>query len=163
MRTHIHNWKIYLDTCCLSRLHDIATDLRIQREVAAVEMILDYCSTGQWLWIGSEILVFEVNNTQNQSKHLQTQSRLTYVRQSVLVNLAEILRGKYLESLGFKQADALHLACAESSKVDVFLTTDNGILRRAKRFSSQLHVSVENPYEWLQEMIRDEYPEKNRQ
>lgn len=163
MSTQIHNLKIYLDTCCLSRLNDNPTHAQIQQEAAAVETILDYCSIGQWFWIGSEVLVFEVNNTQDQSKRLQIQSRLTYVRQSVLVNLGEILRGKYLESFGFKQADALHLACAESSKVDVFLTTDNGILRRARRFSSQLQVSVENPYEWLQEIIRDEYPEKNRQ
>ena len=150
--------KIYLDTCCLSRLHDIATDVRIQREAASVETILDYCSTGQWFWIGSEVLVFEVNNTKNQSKLLQIQSRLNYVHQNVLVNLREILRTKHLESLGFKQADALHLACAESSNVDVFLTTDNGILRRAERFGSQLQVSVENPYEWLQEMTSDEHP-----
>lgn len=163
MSTQIHNLKIYLDTCCLSRLNDNPTHAQIQQEAAAVETILDYCSIGQWFWIGSEVLVFEVNNTQDQSKRLQIQSRLTYVHQSVLVNLAEILRGKYLESLGFKQADALHLACAESGNVDVFLTTDNGILRRAERFSSQLQVSVENPYEWLQEMISDEYPEKNRQ
>ena len=102
--------------------------------------------------------MFEVNNTKNQSKLLQIQSRLNYVHQNVLVNLREILRTKHLESLGFKQADALHLACAESSNVDVFLTTDNGILRRAERFGSQLQVSVENPYEWLQEMTSDEHP-----
>lgn len=164
MSTQIHNLKIYFDTCCLSRLNDNPTHAQIQQEAAAVETILDYCSMGQWFWIGSEVLVFEVNNTQNQSKRLQIQSRLNYVRQNVLVNfLMEILRARHLESLGFKQADALHLACAESSNVDVFLTTDNGILRRAERFSSQIQVSVENPYEWLQEIIRDEYPEKNRQ
>ena len=158
MSSQIHNLKIYLDTCCLSRLNDNPTHAQIQQEAAAVETILDYCSIGQWLWVGSEVLVLEVNNTQNQSKRLQIQSRLNYVHQNALVNLREILRAKYLDSLGFKQADALHLACAESSNVDVFLTTDNGILRRAKRFSSQLQVSVENPYEWLQEMTRDEHP-----
>ena len=158
MSSQIHNLKIYLDTCCLSRLNDNPTHAQIQQEAAAVETILDYCSIGQWFWVGSEVLVLEVNNTQNQSKRLQIQSRLNYVHQNALVNLREILRAKYLDSLGFKQADALHLACAESSNVDVFLTTDNGILRRAKRFSSQLQVSVENPYEWLQEMTRDEHP-----
>ena len=158
MSTPTHNLKIYLDTCCLSRLNDNPTHTQIQQEAAAVETILDYFFIGQWFWIGSEVLVFEVNNTQDQSKRLQIQSRLNYVHQNVLVNSREILRAKYLDSLGFKQADALHLACAESSNVDVFLTTDNGILRRAERFSSQLQVSVENPYEWLQEMTRDEHP-----
>ena len=158
MSTQTHNLKIYLDTCCLSRLNDNPTHTQIQQEAVAVETILDYFFIGQWFWIGSEVLVFEVNNTQDQSKRLQIQSRLNYVHQNILVNSREILRAKYLDSLGFKQADALHLACAENSNVDVFLTTDNGILRRAERFSSQLQVSVENPYEWLQEMTRDEHP-----
>lgn len=162
MKTPFYNWKIYLDTCCLSRPDDIATNVQIQREAEAVETIIDYCATGQCLWIGSEILTFEVNNTQNQNKRDQLQSRLNYVYQNIIVNLEETLKAKYFESLGFKQADALHLACAESGNVDVFLTTDNGILRRAKRFNSQLQVSVENPYEWLQEIIRDENPKKNR-
>ena len=164
MKTLLHNWKIYLDTCCLSRLDDIATSVRIQREAEAVETIIDYCSTRQWLWFGSAVLTFEVNNTQNRHKREQIQSHLSYVYQNVIINLAETSKAKYFESLGFKQADALHLACAESGDVDVFLTTDDGILKRAKRFGSQLQVRVENPYEWLQEMTKDENPEKkNRQ
>jgi len=150
--------KIYLDTCCLSRLDDIATSVRIQREAEAVETILNYCSTRQWLWFGSAVLAFEVNNTQNQRKRDQIQSHLSYVYQNVIIDLAATSKAKYFESLGFKQGDALHLACAESSDVDIFLTTDDGILKRAKRFGSQLQVRVANPYEWLQEVIRDENP-----
>ena len=146
--------KIYLDTCCLSRLDDIATSVRIQREAEAVETILNYCSTR----FGSAVLAFEVNNTQNQPKRDQIQSHLSYVYQNIIINLAETSKAKYFESLGFKPADALHLACAESANVDVFLTTDDGILKRAERFGSQLHVRVANPHEWLQEMTKDENP-----
>ena len=53
--------------------------------------------------------------------------------------------------------DALHIACAESGNVDIFLTTDDGILRRAKRNSSNLYVQVENPYVWLQTGEENEY------
>lgn len=158
MKTYIHNLKIYLDTCCLSRLDDIATDVRIQREAEAVETIIDYCSTGQWLWIGSEVLTFEVNNTPDPSKRLKVKMRLNHLHQKVWVGPIENSRGLQLEALGFKWFDALHLACAESGNVDIFLTTDNGILRRARRFNSQLRVRVENPYEWLQEITRDEHP-----
>ena len=158
MKTPFYNWKIYLDTCCLSRLDDIATDARIQREALAIERILDYCSTGEWLWVGSEVLTFEVNNTPDPSKRFKVKLRLSYLHQKVRVGPIENSRGLQLEALGFKWFDALHLACAESDNVDVFLTTDNGILRRAGRFSSQLRVPVENPYEWLQEITRDEHP-----
>ena len=163
MRILSSNLKIYLDTCCLSRLDDDATHTRIQREAAAIETILNYCYRGQWLWIGSEILTLEVNNTQNQSKRFQAQSRLSYVYQNVFFTLWETSRAKYLESLGFKQADALHLACAESSNVDVFLTTDDRLIRLAKRLGFELSIRVDNPHEWLQEMSKNEYSENDRQ
>lgn len=162
MRTLSSNLKIYLDTCCLSRLDDDTTHARIQQEATAVETILEYCYRGQWLWIGSEVLTFEVNNISNPSKHFKVQLRLSHLHQRVWVGPIENSRGLQLEALGFKWFDALHLACAESGEADIFLTTDDGILRRAKHFSLQLRVRVENPYEWLQEMARNEHPENNR-
>jgi predicted nucleic acid-binding protein len=59
--------------------------------------------------------------------------------------------------LGFKELDALHIACAESGDSDIFLTTDDDLLRRAKRNSVQLCVRVENPYTWLQEIGQNEH------
>ena len=94
------------------------------------------------------------------SKRFNVKLRLSHLYQTVTVGSTENSRGLQLEILGFKWFDALHLACAESANVDVFLTTDDGILKRAERFSSQLHVRVANPYEWLQEIIRDENPQK---
>lgn len=163
MRTHTQKWKIYLDTCCLSRLDDNPTHDRIQLEANAVKTILNYFLIEQWLWIGSEVLTLEINNTQDQSKRLQAQSRLSYVHQNVFLSLRETSRAKHLESLGFKRMDALHLACAESSNVDVFLTTDDRLIRLAKRFGSEISIRVNNPYEWLQEMIRDEKHKQNGQ
>ncbi|MDE0399998.1 MAG: hypothetical protein OXL96_19560 [Candidatus Poribacteria bacterium] len=58
-----------------------------------------------------------------------------------------------MEALGFKEYDALHIACAESGEADVFLTVDDAVVRRAKSLQSQLHVRVENPHIWLQEHI----------
>ena len=157
MRIPLYNWKIYLDTCCLSRLDDDVTHARIQQEATAIETILNHCYTEQWLWIGSEILAVEVNNTQNQSKRLQAQSRLNRVHQNVFLNLRETSRAKHLESLGFKRADALHLACAESGNTDLLLTTDDQMLRKARSISSQLRIRVENPLTWLQEVTENEY------
>ena len=57
---------------------------------------------------------------------------------------------KVLEKI--KERDALHLACAESDEVNVFLTTDDRLLRRAKRYQNRLRIHVENPYTWLQEI-----------
>jgi predicted nucleic acid-binding protein len=36
--------------------------------------------------------------------------------------------------LGFKLYDALHLAFAQSASVDIFLTTDDRLLRKARQY-----------------------------
>ena len=49
--------------------------------------------------------------------------------------------------------------CAESGRADILLTTDDRMLRRAKRFRLQLRVRVENPYTWLEEINKHEHTE----
>lgn len=41
------------------------------------------------------------------------------------------------------------IACAESGAADVFLTTDDKLLRRAIRLAEQLRIPVANPLNWL--------------
>ena len=51
-----------------------------------------------------------------------------------------------------KQWDALHLACAESGQADIFLTTDDKLLRLSQRIANKLQVRVDNPLSWLTEV-----------
>ena len=146
---YIHNLKIYLDTCCLSRSFNDQTQARIRRETETIEIILKNFSTGDWHWIASEVLTFEVGNNRDVSQRIQMESQIAGATINVSISETERTRGRVLEKLGFKWLDALHLACAEKGNADVFLTTDDRLLRRAKRISSKLHVRVENPHEWL--------------
>ena len=150
MKTPFYNWKIYLDTCCLSRPFNDQTQTRIRRENEAIEKILKNFSTGDWSWIVSGALTLEVDNNRDVRQRDEMKSQITDAYVNVLISEIEIARGRDIEKLGFKRLDALHLACAESGNADVFLTTDDRLLRRAKRLSSKLYVRVENPYEWLQ-------------
>ena len=59
-------------------------------------------------------------------------------------------RALELERLGFAGIDALHLACAESAKADVFITTDDQLQRVANRHRDFLRVRVANPLTWIQ-------------
>ncbi len=142
--------KIYLDTCCVGRPLDDQTQDRIHRETEAVETIVSYFSLGQLRWISSEVLAIEVANNPNLKKREAINDRLNFTDETVLVGTMERTRAAYLESLGFKLFDALHIACAESGGADVLLTTDDRMLRLAKRHTAQLQVRVENPYTWLQ-------------
>ena len=162
MKTPFYNWKIYLDTCCLSRPFNDQTQLRIRRETEAIEKIFDAFITGDWHWVVSEVLTTEVNNNPNWIQRSRIKSQINIAHQKISIGTIENLRGKQLETLGFKWFDALHLACAESGKADIFLTTDDRLLRKAKRFSSDLRARVENPYTWLQEVNSSEHPKDDR-
>ena len=39
------------------------------------------------------------------------------------------------------------------AKADVYLSTDDRLLKLAKRMSKRLKIRVENPLEWVEEMI----------
>ena len=156
MQIQFPPWKIYLDTCCVGRSLDDQTQDRIQRETEAVETIVSYFSLDQLRWISSEVLAIEAANNPNLKKREAINDRLNFTDETVLVGTIERTRATYLESLGFKLFDALHIACAESGGADVLLTTDDKLLNRATRFRSRLHVRVENPYTWLQEVNENE-------
>ena len=150
MKTPFYNWKIYLDTCCLSRPFNDQTQDRIRRETEAIEKILKNFGKGDWHWTVSGALSFEVDNNRDVSQRIEMKSQMDKAYINVPISEIERTRGRDLEKLGFKRSDALHLACAESGNADIFLTTDDRLLRRAKRLNSKLYVRVENPYEWLQ-------------
>ena len=145
--------KIYLDSCCVSRPYDNQTQNRIKSETAAIMQIIARFWNGEWQAITSKVLQFEINRISDLTKRSFVKALFTSIPQTVFVSVggSEIFRGRQLEALGFKESDALHIACAETAKADVFLTTDDAVIRRAKRLRSQLRVEVENPDTWLQE------------
>ena len=152
MQIQFPPWKIYLDTCCVGRSLDDQTQDRIHRETEAVETIVSYFFLGQLYWVSSEVLAIEAANNPNLKKREAINDRLNFTDEIVLVGTMERTRAAYLEFLGFKLFDALHIACAESGGADVLLTTDDRMVRLAKRHSTQLQVPVENPHTWLQEI-----------
>lgn len=144
--------KIYLDTCCLNRLSDRQIQERIRQETEAVNIMLSNFRTKRWHWISSSILQLEINQNPDLDQRVSLTTLLQLGHQIVFAGGEEILRGEELEGLGFKKLDALHIACAESGNADILLTTDDRMLRCAKRYRAQLRVRVENPYTWLQEI-----------
>lgn len=144
--------KIYLDNCCLSRLSDPPSQTRLIAEIKAIRQIMIHILRSQWYWISSTVLVDEVEQNPDLEKRIQAKTWVSLAHQSISVGVSEISRGKQLEELGFKEYDALHIACAESGKVDIFLTTDDRLLRKAKRYQSRLYIQVDNPVTWLEEV-----------
>ncbi len=144
---------IYLDVCCLNRPFDDQRQERIRLEAEAVLLILGRCEAGAWQWVSSAVVEEEVNNTPSRERRSRVRNMLSGAYHTVALADTAIARAQELKAMGFRIYDALHLACAEQATVDVFLTTDDRVLRIATRHTAQLKVRVANPLEWLLEVI----------
>jgi predicted nucleic acid-binding protein len=71
----------------------------------------------------------------------------------VKVHKCAYIRAKEIQQLGIKTYDALHIACAEQVKADGFLSTDDRLIRAAKRSMEMINIEVENPLLWLQKVV----------
>lgn len=145
---------VYLDVCCLNRPFDEQSQARVRLEAEAVTIILGIIDEGEWVWMSSEAVDFEIEQNPNAEHRAAVRLLLTSVSYFQLIGLDEATRARQLEGLGFRALDALHLACAESGGTDVFLTTDDKLLNLAARVSTQLRVQVANPLKWLGEVKR---------
>lgn len=146
--------KVYLDACCVNRPFDDQKQERIRLEAEAVLLILKRLQQGQVEWIGSSVLNFEVVRTPDPERRRRVLALVDFATLHVTAETPDFSRARELHRAGFKAFDALHLACAEKAGCNVFLTTDDQLLRSAARNTTQLRVRVLNPTDWLKEAPR---------
>lgn len=108
---------------------------------------------GRAIWVSSAVLDVEISRNPDPERRYDAAALLAYANEVIVPVPADAARASALEDVGFGAFDALHLACAERGDVDVFLTTDDGLLRRARRHSPLLRIRVENPVSWSQEVV----------
>ena len=143
---------IYLDACCLNRPFDDQSQPRVHLEAEAVLIILARFKSNEFEWLSSTVLELEIDQTTEPTRKARIKLLMSAAHRTVLVQAEEEKRGKELSALGIPAIDALHIACAESGGADVFLTTDDRLLRQATRLATQLRVRVENPLTWAKEL-----------
>jgi hypothetical protein len=145
------SFRLYLDVCCLNRPFDDQSQHRIRLESEAVLSILGRIGAGEFEWSASAVMDLEIGQTADPDRRQRVRLLMGTVGRKILVGDTETARAQHLEGRGFQSFDALHLACAESAAVDIFLTTDDRLLRAATRSAGELHLRVENPLRWVQE------------
>ena len=146
--------KIYLDACCLNRPFDDQSQPRVRLETEAISLILEKLHEREWIWIGSEILLYEISQNRDLERRQRVQLFASQAHQVIETNDQILRDAEKLEELGFDPYDAVHLASAENAKVDVFLTTDDKIVKIASRNKKLLPFLVENPVKWLEEVLK---------
>lgn len=146
-------YRIYLDVCCLNRVFDEQTQNRIYLETQAIITILNQCQLGIWKLISSDVLDAELSQIRDLERLKNVKKILSVAKIKVLSNLDQKKRTTQLQKLGFSSYDAAHLASAEKSQADIFLTTDDRLLKKALKCSQLLNINVNNPVQWLLEVI----------
>src|SRR3990172_3402906 len=146
--------KIYLDACCLNRPFDDQRQPRVRFEAEAISLILQKLHQHEWEWVGSEVLVYALDQTVDIERRERLLLLAAQSHHMVEINEEILKRAEKLEASGFDSYDAIHLASAEQAKVDVFLTTDDGVQKTANRDKAVFSFVVANPVRWLEEVLK---------
>ena len=136
----------------MNRLTDDQSQARVRNEAEAVEGILRLVCEGRATWVSSTALEIEISRNPDADRRHDVAALLAFSNEVVVPRPRSAKRAGFLQKLGFGGFDALHLASAEHGRADVFLTTDDGLLRRAARYSSELRIRVQNPVSWYREV-----------
>ncbi len=140
---------IYLDVCCLNRPFDDWQQDRIRLEGQAILDIFNRFYSGEWKLVSSETIEAELKRMVNLDKLNRIRELLQVTENKVILTQQIDKRSQEIENLGFGLYDSFHIACAESAKVDVLLTTDDRLLKKAINYNHLLKVKLDNPVTWL--------------
>jgi hypothetical protein len=145
--------RVYLDNCVINRPFDDQSQERIRLETEAIILLPSRLERKEWTWLGSQAVVIEIDKMPDADQRLRLKRVIEFISLTIGIGEKELERAGEFQKLGFAGLNAVHLACAESGKVDVFLTTDDRLLKLSKRLAKKLHIKVENPLDWMKEMI----------
>ncbi len=145
--------RVYLDLCCLKRPFDLQEQPIVRLQTEAVLSILTLPSDTVEL-LHSQALLLENSLNTNQARR---EAVAFWLSEAVPIPLNEKDLSARIDELiakGFKNFDAFHLASAELSGADAFLTVDARILRLASRISAELQVPVMDPVHFIEEIYK---------
>jgi predicted nucleic acid-binding protein len=146
--------RIYLDNCCYNRPFDDLSQDRVYLEAEAVMTIISHCERGDWTLVTSGVVEYEASRISDSDKLESVRELCAVASERVVLTDEAVSRADYFRQNGLCNFDSLHLAVAETNHVDVFLTTDDRLLRAAQRLG--LKIKVTNPVTWLMEVLNDE-------
>lgn len=141
--------KIYLDNCCFNRPFDDQLQLRIRLEAEAKLQIQTDVRSGIHELIWSYVLDYENSKNPFQERRESIAAWRNYAS-GVITGIPDVLEiAQALQESKVKKLDALHLACAMYAKAEFFLTTDDGIIKKA---ASVQNLRVIDPIAFIKEM-----------
>ena len=137
--------KVYLDNSALNRPFDDQSFPIIRLETLAVIFILEFIESGDIKMVNSSVIEYE--NSKNPFLERKNWVLSCLLKAKVYQKLNEKIktRAQGIEKFGIAAIDSLHLATAEVSTADYFITCDNEIIKRYKGF-----LRVNNPVDFIE-------------
>jgi predicted nucleic acid-binding protein len=141
--------RIYLDNCCFNGPFDDQSQLRIRLEAEAKLKIQEDITKGVHELVWSYILDYENNRNPFQERKRQISKWRNYAKDDIEESRELIEMANRVLTRGTKKMDALHIACAMMSNADYFLTTDDGIIKKANLIQE---IKITDPIGFIKEM-----------
>lgn len=123
--------KIYLDVCCFNRPFDDQSQLRIRLESEAKLNIQENIRAGIYELVWSYLMDYENKKNPFEERKKQISIWRHYAKDDVEETSELIESAKNIFSKSAKKMDSLHIASAIMANSDFFLTTDDGVLKKA--------------------------------
>jgi len=143
-----------MDVCCLNRPFDSLSQDRVYLEAEAVLSIISHCERGEWTLVASGMIDYELSKLFDADRFEQVQALYAAAGERITLTEQAEKRAAFLQHNGLKPFDSLHVALAETNGMDVFLTTDDRLVRTASKMD--LKIKIDNPVSWLMEVMHDE-------
>lgn len=146
--------RLYFDCCCYNRPFDDQSQDRIHDESEAILSIMKRCCQNpDCTVLGSTILNMEFAKITDTAKKDKITSLARMISETVTYTQAIKKRAIEIQKIELiRKMDSLHIASAESGNADVFLSTDDKLLKACQRMQDQLKVDVKNPIYYLAEV-----------
>ena len=143
--------RIYLDTSIYNRPFDDQTQPKIFLETQAIIIIFQMVEANLVELVSSSVLEYENSRNPFPIKQQAMSRYLNYATIKQPVNLSLKKRAEQLEKQGIKTIDAFHVACAEATQSDYFITCDKRLINRCQG----LTLKTLNPVDFILE-VEDE-------
>ena len=124
--------RIYLDMCCFNRPYDDQTQSRIRLETEAKVLLQQKIKNAQCDLLWSATLDFECsNNPYEEHRHAIHQWRNLAI-EIVVADATVVSNALELAKHGLDHYDALHIASAKAGIADLFVSTDDRLIKKVR-------------------------------
>ncbi|MDJ0557223.1 MAG: PIN domain-containing protein [Microcoleaceae cyanobacterium MO_207.B10] len=144
--------RVDLDTSVYNRSFDDQTQNKIALETEAVLLILEMINNREIELVNSEPIEYENLFNSDLTRQETITNFLTLATIYQKMEQSEEKRAKQLQNQGIKLLDSYHVACAEASQSNYFITCDRRLINRCQTLST---IKTVNPIDFILEVSYD--------